>query len=269
MNVAQRGSEGLRISGVQVPVHGSDRASDLGGDLADSQVGVSMPPIPLPRGGPVKRKSVALQIKSAAGQTGTFTGLASVFDNVDYDGDIVRRGAFNKSLGSGTPIPLIWMHKADDPRNYVGVVVAAAGASRAAVAVDRGGVVVAEAGAGTAVVAGAVAVLLSPKLAGRAVVAGDAGGVAVAVGRGGAVLLSPLTIALLWSPPVAVATLLSPLAFAIEPSPEVAVAVPFCTFALTVLRDAHILSVALTVPRLGRCRPWRRGQPYPDAQGDR
>jgi hypothetical protein len=39
VNVAQRGSEGLRVSGVQVPVHGSDRASDLGGDLADSQVG--------------------------------------------------------------------------------------------------------------------------------------------------------------------------------------------------------------------------------------
>ena len=74
----------------------------------------------------MERKSVALQIKSADDQTGTFTGLASVFDNVDYDGDIVRRGAFSKSLGSGTPIPLIWMHKADDPRNYVGDVVEAA-----------------------------------------------------------------------------------------------------------------------------------------------
>ena len=51
MNVAQRGSKGLRISGVQVPLHGSDRASELCGDLAHSQVGVSMPPIPLPREG--------------------------------------------------------------------------------------------------------------------------------------------------------------------------------------------------------------------------
>ena len=67
----------------------------------------------------MERKPVALQIKSADDQTSTFTGLASVFDNVDYDGDIVRRGAFSKSLGSGTPIPLIWMHKADDPRNSV------------------------------------------------------------------------------------------------------------------------------------------------------
>ena len=33
----------------------------------------------------MERKSVALQIKSADDQTGTFTGLASVFDNVDYD----------------------------------------------------------------------------------------------------------------------------------------------------------------------------------------
>ena len=58
-------------------------------------------------------------------QGGTFVGSASVFDNVDYDGDIVRRGAFSKSLLGGTPIPLIWMHKADDARCYVGDVVEA------------------------------------------------------------------------------------------------------------------------------------------------
>ena len=86
-----------------------------------------------------------------------------------------------------------------------------------------------------------------------------------------AVLLSPLTIALLWSPPVAVAVLLSPLAIATEPCPsEVAVVRgAFLHPLLTVGRHAHILSVALTVPRLGRCHPWRRGQPYPDAQSDR
>jgi hypothetical protein len=67
--------------------------------------------------------SIPLLINNAVNQGGTFTGLASVFDN---DGDIVRRGAFSKSLGSGTSIPLIWMHKADDPRCYVGDVVEAA-----------------------------------------------------------------------------------------------------------------------------------------------
>ena len=72
-----------------------------------------------------QHKSVPLLIKSADDQGGTFVGLASVFDNVDHHGDIVRRGAFAKSLSSGSPIPLLWEHKADDPRNYVGDVVEA------------------------------------------------------------------------------------------------------------------------------------------------
>lgn len=71
------------------------------------------------------RKSVPLAIKSADDTTGTFTGLASVFDNLDAHGDIVRRGAFTKSLAGGQPIPLLWEHGATDPRNYVGDVVAA------------------------------------------------------------------------------------------------------------------------------------------------
>ncbi|MCV7222963.1 HK97 family phage prohead protease [Mycolicibacterium elephantis] len=74
----------------------------------------------------MQRKSVALSIKAADDSTGTFTGLASVFDNLDAHGDIVRRGAFTKSLAGGQPIPLLWEHKADDPRNYVGDVIEAA-----------------------------------------------------------------------------------------------------------------------------------------------
>ncbi|WP_099024707.1 HK97 family phage prohead protease [Mycolicibacterium palauense] len=74
----------------------------------------------------MQRKSVALSIKTADDQTGTFTGLASVFDNVDAHGDIVRRGAFTKSLAGGQPVPLLWEHGAADPRNYVGDVVTAA-----------------------------------------------------------------------------------------------------------------------------------------------
>ena len=73
----------------------------------------------------MQHKSVPLLIKSADDDSGTFTGLASVFDNLDHDGDIVRRGTFSKSLDSGTPILLVWMHKADDPRRYVGDVVEA------------------------------------------------------------------------------------------------------------------------------------------------
>ena len=51
--------------------------------------------------------------------------MASVVDNLDHDGDIARRGAFSKSLSSGTSIPLAWMQKADDPRFYFGDVVEA------------------------------------------------------------------------------------------------------------------------------------------------
>ena len=46
----------------------------------------------------MQHKSVSLLIKSADDASGTFTGLASVFDNLDHDGDIVRRGAFSTSL---------------------------------------------------------------------------------------------------------------------------------------------------------------------------
>ena len=73
----------------------------------------------------MQHKSVPLLIKSADDDSGTFTGLAWVFDNLDHAGDIVRRGAFSKSLGSGTPISLVWMHKADDTLCYVGDVVEA------------------------------------------------------------------------------------------------------------------------------------------------
>jgi HK97 family phage prohead protease len=50
----------------------------------------------------MQHKSVPLLIKGADDDSGTFTGLASVFVNPDRHGDIVRRGAFSKSLGSGT-----------------------------------------------------------------------------------------------------------------------------------------------------------------------
>ncbi len=73
----------------------------------------------------MQRKSVPLLIKNADDDSDTLTGLASVFDNLDHDGDIVRRGAFSKSLGSGSPITLLRMHKADGPRKYVGDVIEA------------------------------------------------------------------------------------------------------------------------------------------------
>jgi hypothetical protein len=96
----------------------SGRSVSLTG--ARSRVGVGCLPI-VPsvaaRAGQVsapQHKSVPLLIKSADDQGGTFVGLASVFDHLDHDVDIVRRDAFAKSLDSGSPIPLVWMHEADD-----------------------------------------------------------------------------------------------------------------------------------------------------------
>lgn len=40
-----------------------------------------------------------------------FAGYASVFDRVDRGGDIVRAGAFRKSLSRKDRIPLLWQHQ--------------------------------------------------------------------------------------------------------------------------------------------------------------
>lgn len=40
-----------------------------------------------------------------------FAGYAAVFDRVDNGGDVVRRGAFARSLARSAPVPLLWQHK--------------------------------------------------------------------------------------------------------------------------------------------------------------
>lgn len=40
-----------------------------------------------------------------------FAGYAAVFDRVDRGGDVVRRGAFARSLAAGEGVPLLWQHK--------------------------------------------------------------------------------------------------------------------------------------------------------------
>ncbi len=43
-----------------------------------------------------------------------FAGYAALFDRVDRGGDIVRRGAFARSLAeTGQTIPLLWQHRPD------------------------------------------------------------------------------------------------------------------------------------------------------------
>ncbi len=52
----------------------------------------------------------------------TFSGLASVFGNVDLGGDVVEPGAFAKSLAetksSGRKIPILWQHDPSEPIGY-------------------------------------------------------------------------------------------------------------------------------------------------------
>lgn len=72
------------------------------------------------------RKTVPLTgIKTADLGEGEFEGFASTFGNVDHQGDRVMPGAFTKSIASGRVVPLAWMHRTDDPRNFVGEVVEA------------------------------------------------------------------------------------------------------------------------------------------------
>lgn len=72
------------------------------------------------------RKTVPVEgIKTAGLEEGTFEGFASTFGNVDYQGDRVMPGAFSKSIASGRTVPLLWMHRTEDPRSFVGEVVEA------------------------------------------------------------------------------------------------------------------------------------------------
>ena len=44
-----------------------------------------------------------------------FAGYAAVFDRPDRGGDIVRPGAFARSLKRGGPVPLLWQHESGKP----------------------------------------------------------------------------------------------------------------------------------------------------------
>lgn len=60
-------------------------------------------------------KSFALDLKKEPDEDGYFEGYASVFDVVDQGMDVVTRGAFTKSLGSGRKIKMLWQHDKSQP----------------------------------------------------------------------------------------------------------------------------------------------------------
>lgn len=68
-----------------------------------------------------KHLQIPLEIKSVS-ETGVFSGYGSVFHNEDSYGDVVRPGAFKKSLAEwakkGRLPPMLWQH---DRREPIGV----------------------------------------------------------------------------------------------------------------------------------------------------
>jgi len=69
----------------------------------------------------MRRKQVSLSVKET-NEDGSFKGLGSVFGNTDSYGDVVVKGAFQKSLARhkdrGTLPALLWQH---DPKQPIGV----------------------------------------------------------------------------------------------------------------------------------------------------
>ena len=63
----------------------------------------------------IKHQSVALEIKREPDEDGMFEGYASVFGIVDQGMDVVERGAFTKSLGSGRKVKMLWQHDMAQP----------------------------------------------------------------------------------------------------------------------------------------------------------
>ncbi|MBS9781469.1 MAG: HK97 family phage prohead protease [Gammaproteobacteria bacterium] len=66
----------------------------------------------------MKYKKLNLEVK-AVNDDGFFSGYASVFDVVDSYGDIVRKGAFLRSIDEfktkGKMPPVLWQHRSDMP----------------------------------------------------------------------------------------------------------------------------------------------------------
>lgn len=61
------------------------------------------------------KQAFSLEIKSFSEETGTFTGLASVFGNEDLVGDVVERGAFKRTIEQNPEVPILWQHDAWEP----------------------------------------------------------------------------------------------------------------------------------------------------------
>lgn len=75
----------------------------------------------------MRLKALDVRVKASDTEEGVISGYASVFDNVDSYGDIVRRGAFAKFLAkmaeTGKVIPVFYGHNMEDPKANIGRVI--------------------------------------------------------------------------------------------------------------------------------------------------
>ena len=65
-----------------------------------------------------KSLSIPFELKREPDADGYFEGYAAVFETVDQGMDVIQRGAFAKSLGSGRKVKLLWQH---DMGSVIGV----------------------------------------------------------------------------------------------------------------------------------------------------
>lgn len=72
----------------------------------------------------VKKIFVTKAEPKEAGEPGEFVALVSAFGNVDAHGDVIRQGAFTKTLAEWVvkdrPIPTVWSHQWDEPDSFIG-----------------------------------------------------------------------------------------------------------------------------------------------------
>lgn len=77
----------------------------------------------------MRSKDMAVRVKADDGESGEFTAYASVFDNIDSYGDVIRKGAFAESLeewaSSGNTMPVLYGHDFGDPFSNIGAVISA------------------------------------------------------------------------------------------------------------------------------------------------
>jgi HK97 family phage prohead protease len=69
----------------------------------------------------MEEKTFAFEVKELE-EDGTFEGYAAIFDIVDFGNDLIKKGAFKKTLRENKDLPLLWYH---DPRQPIGKIVEA------------------------------------------------------------------------------------------------------------------------------------------------